>query len=215
MFTGLVEMTAELVGRKRAGKAGKLMLRMHRDFPEPVLGESVAVNGCCLTLESAAGGVFTFHTLAETLDKTNLELIVPGGLVNIERAMKVGGRLGGHIVSGHIDATGRVLGWDRTGSDVVLTVSMGPELRPFMVDKGSVAVDGVSLTVVKVGEDDFSVALIPTTLAETALRVRRVGDAVNLETDLVGKYVYRQLMLAGRLPERGVTMDTLERAGFL
>ncbi len=214
MFTGLVEMTAELVGRKREGSAGKLMLKMHREFPEPMMGESVAVNGCCLTLESAAGGIFTFHTLAETLDKTNLEGIPRGGLVNIERALAAGARLGGHIVSGHIDTTGRVLSWERRRDDVVLKVSLPADQRPFVVDKGSIAIDGVSLTVVKVGEDFFSVALIPTTLAETALESRKAGDAVNLETDLVGKYVYRQLMLAGKL-ERGVTMETLERAGFL
>lgn len=217
MFTGLVESTGTLVSREAHGNAGKLTVRSARPFRELQFGESIAVNGCCLTLEKAQGELLVFHTLAETLSRTNLGELPLGATVNLERALMVGARLGGHMVSGHIDATGTVLRRSRSGDDEVLAIRYPAELGKYLVPKGSIAIDGVSLTLLEVTPEFFSVALIPVTLAETALVLRRPGAAVNLESDLVGKYVYHQLLQAGAISgaRSGVTMDTLLEAGFL
>ena len=215
MFTGLVEFTADIVGRSSSGGAGKLRLNMHGAFSEPVEGESVAVNGCCLTLEGVdAAGVFCFHTLEETLQRTNLGVLPAGATVNVERALRLGDRLGGHLVSGHIDATGQVLALrQNAGGDWTLRISLPPALRSGLVEKGSIAIDGVSLTLTEIRDEDFSVCLIPVTLRETALRERRPGTTVNLESDLIGKYVARLLTPFRREPT--VSMNTLRDAGFL
>ena len=155
----------------------------------------------------------TFHALAETLARTNLGRLKPGSAVNLERALRLGDRLGGHMVSGHVDAVGRVAAREKR-EDVELTVEFPPELAKYIVWKGSIAVDGVSLTVAKLERDRLTVCLIPVTLADTALADRTPGDWVNLETDLAGKYVVRQLELAEKPADR-ITMDTLSEAGFL
>lgn len=215
MFTGLVETTGSIVRRTSSGGAGKLVVLPETPFADPVFGESVAVNGCCLTLEkSDLNGQLTFHTLSETLDRTNLGELPMGARVNMERAMKLGARVGGHLVSGHIDAAARLLAVARRNADVELQIELPEELAPYLVEKGSIAIDGVSLTLVEVAARHFSVCLIPVTLADTALLKRRPGDRVNLETDLLGKYVVRQLELA-RSQKSTVTMDTLREAGFL
>ena len=213
MFTGLVEMTGTL-----AGCTGEhLRIRPGKVFEAPVFGESVAVNGCCLTLERVLpNGELEFFTMAETLKRTNLGSLALGDSVNMERAMKAGGRLGGHIVSGHIDGTGSVLDFHRRpDGDYELKVALSEELAPEVVAKGSIAIDGVSLTVVEVGDDYFTVHLIPVTRDETALVRRSKGTLVNLETDVLAKYVRRQLAYMERKPKSEITMDTLREAGFL
>ena len=223
MFTGLVQTVAEIVGRRRAGGggAGKLILHLQEPWSDPVFGESVAVNGCCLTLERwEAGGVMYFHTLEETLRCTNLGGLPPGARVNVERALRLGEHVGGHLVSGHIDGTGRMLALARHGGDYELKLTFPPELAPELVGKGSISIDGVSLTVVELNDEEgwLTVHLIPVTLAETALSSRKVGDLLNLETDMLGKYVVRQLQFAtpGRMSEPNrISMDTLREAGFL
>ncbi len=215
MFTGLVEMTARLLG----ASGEHLQLRPLKPFRDPVFGESVAVNGCCLTLERelACGGL-EFFMLAETRKRTNIGGLAPGALLNLERALKAGDRLGGHIVSGHIDATGEVLSFGKTADgDYELKVSLPELLAPELVPKGSIAIDGVSLTVVDVERDFFTVRLIPVTRGETALAERVPGSPVNLEGDILGKYVKRQLELRmGAGPKKSdITMDTLREAGFL
>ena len=199
MFTGIVEMRGAIVSRD----GHHLVVR----------GESIAVNGCCLTLEACRGSEMTFHALAETLARTNLGRLKPGAHVNLERALRLGDRLGGHMVSGHVDAVGRVAAREKR-EDVELTVEFPPELAKYIVWKGSIAIDGVSLTVAKLERDRLTVCLIPVTLADTALADRAPGDWVNLETDLAGKYVVRQLELAEK-PAARITMDTLSEAGFL
>lgn len=213
MFTGLVEMTGTL-----AGYSGEhLRIRPGRVFADPVFGESVAVNGCCLTLERVLpNGELEFFTMAETLKRTNLGSLKKGDPVNMERALKAGARLGGHIVSGHIDGTGEVLDFHRRpDGDYELKISLSEELAPEVVAKGSIAIDGVSLTVVEVGNGYFTVHLIPVTRDETALVQRSKGAAVNLETDVLAKYVRRQLEYMQKSPKSEITMDTLREAGFL
>ncbi len=216
MFTGLIESTGTLIRRNSSGGAGKLAVKFKRPFADPVIGESIAVNGCCLTLEQAdRDGTMHFHTLEETLRRTNLGALPIGSVVNGERALCAGARLGGHMVSGHVDAACKVISMAQQGADVELKIAMPPELAPFMVEKGSVAVDGVSLTLVAVTDSFFTVHLIPVTLGETALALRSPGMTVNIETDIIGKYVVRQMSLAGRSGASGVSMDTLREAGFL
>lgn len=210
MFTGIVEMRGTLQARR----GHQLLIRTAKPLPDPVYGESIAVNGCCLTLESWNGTELTFHVLAETLDRTNLGALKIGASVNLERALKVSDRLGGHLVSGHIDAVGKVLA-RHIARDVELTVAFPEELAKFIVWKGSIAIDGVSLTVARLEGNTFTVCLIPVTLAETALEEREPGMPVNLETDLAGKYIVRQLELAEAGRKSNITMDTLQEAGFL
>ncbi len=223
MFTGLVHTVAELVGRSvdGGGGRGKLTLRLKDPWRDPVRGESVAVNGCCLSMERCEhGNVMSFHVLEETLRCTNLGVLPPGAALNVERALRLGDRVGGHLVSGHIDCTGRILSLNRNGGDFELRVSFPPELRQEIAVKGSIAVDGVSLTVAAVNDAEnwFAVRLIPLTIDGTALTARKPGEMLNLESDMLGKYVARRLRLndAGQMEERRkVSMDVLREAGFL
>lgn len=220
MFTGLVEMTGRISGRN----ANALIISPMKRLKDPVIGESIAVNGCCLTLErETASGELVFHTMAESLRRTNLGSLAVGARVNMERALASGGRLGGHIVQGHVDAALKVVALSRqSDGDIELAIELTPEIAPEVVTKGSVTIDGVSLTVVRVDDDVFAVRLIPQTLADTVLGERQPGTLVNVETDILGKYVRRQLILSGVLPqpekERSsgtVTMEKLREAGFI
>lgn len=213
MFTGLVQGTGKILSRG----AGKLMIQPDFLLEDPVYGESIAVNGCCLTLESASANVLTFHTLEESLKRTNLGVLPVGAAVNLERALRLGDRLGGHIVQGHVDCAAKVIQCRRqSDGDFILEVALDPAYAKLVVEKGGIAVDGVSLTVVDAGKDSFSVRLIPVTLADTALRERQSGTPVNLEFDVVGRYILRMMDLSENKQESsGVTMDTLREAGFL
>ena len=215
MFTGLVETTGVFLGATMSGKAGKHRLESETVLRAPEPGESIAVNGACLTLEKADGALLEFHVLEETFRKTNLGLLQRGSRVNLERAMALGDRFGGHIVSGHVDGTRKVLSLGRAGDDIVLTVSCTPELRQYMVPKGSIAVNGISLTIADLDDDRFSVHIIPTTWEVTNLAECRPGSVVNLECDMLGKYVlamlHRMELPAGK---SSITLDTLKNAGF-
>jgi riboflavin synthase len=190
MFTGLVEGLGVVRSLTPRGSAVDLEIAPPAEATTPVtLGESIAINGCCLTVVRADEGAWTFQAGSETLSRTNLGLLRPGDRVNIERSLRVGDRLGGHFVQGHIDGLGRVAGIDRDGEWINMTFAVNAALTRQMVVKGSIAVDGVSLTLVTVGRDSFSVALIPHTLEVTTLGVRQVGDTVNIETDVIGKYL--------------------------
>ncbi|MBQ9789595.1 MAG: riboflavin synthase [Lentisphaeria bacterium] len=220
MFTGIIEKQAELVSRKVMGKAGKLVVEIadgYDSFSDLVIGESIAVNGCCLSLEKYSASLRTleFHTLAETLDKTNLGSINKGGKLNLERALTLNSRLGGHFVSGHIDGTSEVISLKKQGDDYELKIAMQEELLPYMVPKGSIAINGVSLTLVEVNDKFFTVHLIPLTLGDTNIGSFKGGELVNLETDLIGKYVAFQLKsLMPQKKKSNITMDTLAQAGF-
>lgn len=213
MFTGLVEG----VGILRQRGNGKIAVAPQKAWDDLVYGESIAVNGCCLTLEKALpSGELLFHTLEETLRRTNLGKLPIGAKVNLERAMAAGARLGGHIVQGHVDRSSEIIELKRLADgDMELLVALPEEDRPLVVEKGSIALDGVSLTVVEAADDFFGVRLIPVTLAETALISRKKGALINVEYDIIGRYVIRQLQCTGQTAKSsGITMDTLRDAGF-
>lgn len=197
MFTGIVEETGVIAAIKPTATAIQLTVRAQVCARGVKLGDSIAVNGCCLTVtklrRTKAGATLQFDLLKETWERTNLSATAPGASVNLERALAVGDRLGGHFVTGHVDGTGVITRWERSGADHVLEVSAPKELRPYLIFKGSVAVDGISLTVAGVTKAGFRIWIIPHTLAVTALRERKVGDAVNLEGDLLGKYVLSKM----------------------
>lgn len=208
MFTGLVEALGT-VQRIEAEGAGKRLVIAAPLARELCLGESVAVNGACLTVVSQTAATCEFQAGPETLERTNLGDLHPRDRVNLERSLRVGDRFGGHLVQGHIDGLGRIAERCREGDWELVWFSCPSSLSAQMVPKGSVAVDGVSLTLVDVADERFSVALIPHTLAQTTLGLKQPGATVNLETDLLAKYVWKCLRAGG------VTLDTLHRAGFL
>ena len=196
MFTGIIEEAGQ-VADVRATLSGITLLVRSRVCSQGLKpGASLAVNGCCLTVvKTQPSGprhkLLQFDLLAETWRLTNLQFTKPGSLVNLERPLRADGRLDGHFVTGHIDGLGRVLQWKPVGSDHFLEIAAGPEIMRYIILKGSIALDGISLTVAKAGKKTFSVWIIPHTLEVTALKERKVGDSVNLEADLLGKYVER------------------------
>jgi riboflavin synthase len=198
MFTGLVEGLGTVRSLTPQGNAVEIALAPLAEVTDAAqIGESVAINGCCLTVVQASRDEWIFQAGAETLSRTNLGSLQPGDRVNIERSLRVGDRLGGHFVQGHIDGPGRVARIDRDGEWVNMYFTVPPALARQMVVKGSIAVDGVSLTLVTVDAESFSVALIPHTLDVTTLGSRRIGDNVNIETDIVGKYLEKFAGISG------------------
>lgn len=194
MFTGLVEGQGIVRAILPEGDAIRLEIETGDAIGTGLgSGDSVAINGCCLTVVETSGTVAAFQAGTETLSRTNLGRLDPGHRVNLERSLPVDGRLGGHFVQGHIDGVGQIASIDRDGEWVTMWFEVAESLAPFLVPKGSVAIDGISLTVVEADESRFSVALIPHTLEVTTLGDRAVGDEVNIETDILGKYVQRLL----------------------
>ena len=199
MFTGLIEALGTVRALEQRGEgAARLMLETQL-ASELLLGESLAVNGCCLTVTSAENGVIAFDLLGETLARTNLSTLRSGSRVNLERALRADGRFGGHFVQGHIDTTAEVLVAEHKGADLNLVIGLPPGGARYFVEKGSIAVNGVSLTVAALESDTFGLWIIPHTLQETNLGDLKVHDRVNLEYDMLAKYAERQLgALAGR-----------------
>ena len=197
MFTGIVEELGTVEAVEEQADAIRLSIRSGTVLEGTGLGDSISVNGCCLTVVEHDGVVWTADVMQETLDKTSLHGVSPGDRVNLERAVTVDKRLGGHIVQGHVDGVGTIV--RRTPSEhwEVVEVSLPPELSRYLVDKGSITVDGVSLTVVEAGPTSFTVSLIPETLARTTLGFRAPGDRVNLEVDVLAKYVEKLLGVGG------------------
>jgi riboflavin synthase len=194
MFTGIVEELGEVVALERGGGASaRLAVRGPVVTAGAAAGDSIAVNGVCLTVTGLSGDVFTADVMKETLDRSFLGALEPGSPVNLERAVPAGGRLGGHIVQGHVDGVGTVLSREPGDNWEIVRFSLPPALSRYVVEKGSIAVDGVSLTVVEAAGDSFTVSLIPTTLELTTLGRKRPGDPVNLEVDVIAKYVERLL----------------------
>jgi riboflavin synthase len=192
MFTGIVQETG-MVGKIAHGaKSIALTIRAGVSARGLKLGGSLSVNGCCLTAAKITSrGKFKlvrFDLLAETWKRTNFQFVKTGSLVNLERPLRAGGEFGGHFVTGHIDGVGKILRWEKSGADHVLEISAPEEILRHVIQKGSIAIDGISLTVAGVGKKSFRVWIIPHTLKVTALRERKTGDAVNLEADILGKY---------------------------
>ncbi len=197
MFTGIVEETGVVERVNPTDQAIELTVRPRLCAQGLKVGDSLAVNGCCLTAVKVAGRgakkSVQFDLLQETWRRTDLQFVQPGSLVNLERSLRADSRLGGHFVTGHIDGLGRIKRWERTGQDWVLDLDAPAEVMRYVVFKGSIAVDGISLTVAEVFKQGLRIWIIPHTWEVTALREREVGDAVNLEADLVGKYVEQML----------------------
>ncbi|MBW9206014.1 riboflavin synthase [Mumia sp. zg.B17] len=200
MFTGIVEELGSVAGIEEQDDAIRLTLRGPLVVSDAGRGDSIAVNGCCLTVTDQDADTFTVDVMKESLDKTSLGALAVGDPVNLERAMRAGGRFGGHVVQGHVDGTGTIA--SRTASEhwEVVAVAYPRELGRYLVPKGSVTVDGTSLTVVDVDDETFTISLIPTTLAATTLGTKQPGDPVNLEVDVLAKYVER-LLASGRATE--------------
>ncbi|RLJ70074.1 riboflavin synthase alpha chain [Hydrogenivirga caldilitoris] len=193
MFTGLVEELGEVFSISKGQRGGALEVKS--SFTDVRLGDSVAVNGACLTVVKLGKGTLTFELSPETLDRTNLKFLKKGDLVNLERALRADSRLGGHFVLGHVDFTARVLSFKNLGRHRELLVEVPPQQRKFFVEKGSVAIDGISLTVNYVGDSSISINVIPHTYENTNLKTRKPGDIVNVEVDILGKYVLNYLDL--------------------
>ncbi|MFF4699061.1 riboflavin synthase [Streptomyces chattanoogensis] len=193
MFTGIVEELGEVVAIENLGDSSRFRLRGPLVTSDAKHGDSIAVNGVCLTVVETQDGEFTADVMAETLDRSSLGALTAGSRVNLERPMALGGRLGGHLVQGHVDGTGTIA--ERTPGEhwELVRIVLPAALARYVVEKGSITVDGVSLTVVEAGDDYFTISLIPTTLDLTTLGIKQVGDPVNLEVDVLAKYVERLL----------------------
>ena len=199
MFTGIVEELGTVAGIEDQGDAVRLTISATTVLSDAELGASIAVNGCCLTVATLGDGPeersqWTADVMLETLKRTSLHALGAGDQVNLERAVTPTTRLGGHIVQGHVDGVGRIVSREPSEHWEVVTISLPPELVRYVVEKGSIAVDGISLTVVSVTDDAFTVSLIPETLARTSLGFRAVGDEVNLETDIIAKHVEKLVL---------------------
>ncbi|MDO5410307.1 MAG: riboflavin synthase [Lachnospiraceae bacterium] len=229
MFTGIVEEKGQIRGIRPGAKSCILTIEGNRIFSDLQVGDSVAVNGVCLTATSIKGHLFTADVMRETLERSSLGELRAGSHVNLERAMLAGGRFGGHIVSGHIDGTGVIVKIEKDDNAVWYTIQATPQVMKYIVEKGSVAIDGISLTVAAVTDSDFSVSIIPHTASETILSEKRVGQTVNLENDVIGKYVEKLLGAAsetkrnqgtatersqGTAKKAGITREWLAENGF-
>ncbi|MDE6025234.1 MAG: riboflavin synthase [Lachnospiraceae bacterium] len=200
MFTGIVEEMGIIKSIDKGAKSARLTICGEVVTKDSHIGDSIAVNGICLTVTSIKGNCFTADVMAETMRRTSLGGLAPGSKVNLERAMTLNGRFGGHIVSGHIDGTGTVSRLEREDNAVWVTVNTTEAILKYIIEKGSIAIDGISLTVAYVDSSCFKVSIIPHTAAETTLLSKKAGDIVNLENDVIGKYV-EKLMSYGKSNE--------------
>ena len=216
MFTGIIEETGTVRHVSLHGNSGSILIGAELVLAGTKPGDSIAVNGVCLTVTTMDTKSFTADVMAETLRRSNLGHLKAGDIVNLERAMPADGRFGGHIVSGHIDGTGTIASLEQEGNATWVYIHTSPAVLALIVEKGSIAIDGISLTVAKVGSEDFAVSIIPHTGSHTTLLKKKAGDMVNLENDIVGKYVQRllgQSQLAQ--PHRSrITEEFLRENGF-
>lgn len=214
MFTGIIEELGTILDIGITGKSGSIKIKASKVLDKTGIGDSIAVNGTCLTVTAVSADSFTADVMPETLMRTSLSIVRRGDKVNLERAMAADGRFGGHIVSGHIDGTGTIREYKNDGNAVWVTIDTEPSILRGIVMKGSIAIDGISLTVAHVDDTCFKVSIIPHTGEETTLLKKRAGDPVNLETDIIGKYVEKLMMpytsRTGDNSSGGLTMEMLE-----
>lgn len=216
MFTGLVEELGKVKAISRGPKSVRLTVAASKVVSDAKLGDSIAVNGTCLTVVDYSTSWFTADVMPETVDRTVLSKLKIGDTVNLERTLRLGDRFGGHIVSGHIDGMGIISDMKRDDNAVVIRIDAEPEVMRYIIEKGSVAIDGISLTVVAFGDNWFTVSLIPHTAAQTTLGIKTVGSHVNLETDVIGKYVEKLLGLKNSKTKQdsSISIDFLRSNGF-
>lgn len=215
MFTGLVEEVGKVLDIVNENKIWTITFECKKIVENISIGDSIAVNGVCLTVNEFDENLFKANVMAETIRKTNLGFLKSGSLVNLERALKIGDRLGGHVVSGHIDGTGAIKEFKSEGNAIWISVVAPKEILKYIVYKGSVAIDGVSLTVGYVDEEMFKVSIIPHTRESTTLNKKNIKDLVNIECDVIGKYVERFLQSGKKESESKIDRDFLRENGFI
>ena len=222
MFTGIVEEIGTVVSISKGVQSSKLTLQGDVIFEDMHIGDSIAVNGVCLTVTTKTSNTFTVDVMAETLRRSSLGSLINGSKVNMERAMAANGRFGGHIVSGHIDGTGVIESFVKEDNAVWVTINTPSKILKYIIEKGSITIDGISLTVAYVDSDCFKVSLIPHTAANTTLLIKKPGDIVNLENDVVGKYIDKLLHFKDNSEEEmrsektsSISMDFLAQNGFM
>ncbi len=213
MFTGIIEEIGVVKTVQRSGNNSFIRIEAKKILSDIHLGDSIAVNGVCLTVTKADGSIFQADVMNETLNRSSLGKLVAGSTVNLERAMPINGRFGGHIVSGHIDGTGKIINIRNDGIAVWYTIEADNNIMRYTVEKGSIAIDGISLTVAKTGKNNFSVSIIPHTAGQTVLSSKKIGDIVNIESDIIGKYVEKLMNPISR--DSIIDMKFLSEGGFL
>ena len=216
MFTGIIEEIGSVTGIACGAKSSRVTIKGNIIFSDLNLGDSVATNGVCLTVSEITSNTFTADIMNETLKHTSLAGLSTGIRVNLERAMPADGRFGGHIVSGHIDGTGVVRSIKKDDNAVIYTITTVPDITKYIIQKGSISIDGISLTVTHVDDSSFSVSIIPHTLQETVLADRKIGDLVNLEVDMIAKYIEKLLFRKDNIspPKTTITAEFLAKNGF-
>ncbi len=212
MFTGIIEEIGKIQAVRKGAESSSISVQAKKIMEDVRIGDSVAVNGVCLTVTAFSQGGFTADVMHETFNRSSLGSLPTGSPVNLERAMPANGRFGGHIVSGHIDGTGTVSAIQEDDNAVWYTIKTTPGILRYIIEKGSVSIDGISLTVAAVERDRFSVSIIPHTASITTLSNRRIGDTVNLENDCIGKYVER--LMGIHQSKNNITADFLTKYGF-
>ncbi|MGN0288874.1 MAG: riboflavin synthase [Lachnospiraceae bacterium] len=214
MFTGIVEEIGKIKQIQRGRHSAVLTIKAKKVVEDAHTGDSIAVNGICLTVTSFGENYFTADVMHETLNRSSLSGLQPGSRVNLERAMAVGGRFGGHIVSGHVDGVGKITDIRRDDTAIWYTIQTEPKILRYIVEKGSITIDGISLTVAKVNAEGFAISAIPHTVEVTTLSERRVGELVNLENDIIGKYVEKLLVKEEPQQKSTLTREFLIRHGY-
>lgn len=215
MFTGIVEEIGRVHSVIKSAKSAKITIKASRVLEDIKLGDSISTNGVCLTVTEFTSKTFTVDVMAETMRRSSLNVLSFGDEVNLERALRVGDRLGGHIVSGHIDGIGRISNYENEDNAVWVTIEACNDILKYIVQKGSIAIDGISLTVAYVDETVFKVSIIPHTKEVTTLLKKKVGDVVNLECDVVGKYIEKLILVKEETPTKGaIDMNFLSEHGF-
>lgn len=215
IFTGIVEEIGQVNAIQRSSQSARIDIKAGIVLEDARIGDSIAVNGVCLTVNQLDNRHFIADVMPETMDKTTLGNLKPGSPVNLERALQIGGRLGGHLVQGHVDATGVIIQKQSLDIAYIYRISAPVGLLRYVVPKGSITVDGVSLTVVDVFNDSFTVSLIPHTAGQTILGGKKAGDAVNLESDILGRYIEKLLTKANEPAQSDINMNFLAENGFL
>lgn len=212
MFTGIIEEIGKVKAVQRGGQAVVLEIEANKVLENTQIGDSIATNGVCLTVTTIENGCFRADVMPETMMRSNLGELRPGDRVNLERALCLGGRLGGHLVSGHVDGIGHIVSKEQDENAIWVTIAASSEVLHYIIEKGSIAIDGVSLTIAYVDEHVFRVSIIPHTQEETTLVKKRIGETVNLENDMIAKYVEK--LMGGNGKSKGLTLEFLQANGF-
>lgn len=215
MFTGIIEEVGEVIEVKNNGKSSLLKISASTVLEDINIGDSIATNGVCLTVTSKNKGIFTAYVMAETLRKSNLGTLKSNMKVNLERAMIANGRFNGHILTGHIDSTGKIISFKKEGEAIWIEIKVSNEVSKYIVYKGSIAIDGISLTIAEVNGEKFKISIIPHSQEETTLTKKNIGEVVNIECDLIGKYVEKLLNFNNKNKESGLTEEFLMIKGFM